>query len=213
MIAEGLKSLHARRLALRVKLYNTQRCPYARRTRMVLHEKGVDFETYEVDLANKSEEFLAASPTGKVPVIVIDGDSIYESNVVNQYIDEVTDEPKLMPRDPKRRAYARIWMAFADTDFFPAVFVASVGRERGFSDERISEAFGELEGALRKLEDRLEGRDYLADEFSLADIAHAGNFVRVRQLEEKGEVPLDAYPNVAAWMERLEDRKSYAAAV
>jgi glutathione S-transferase len=180
---------------------------------MVLHEKGVDFETYEVDLANKSEEFLAASPTGKVPVIVIDGDSIYESNVVNQYIDEVTDEPKLMPRDPKRRAYARIWMAFADTDFFPAVFVASVGRERGFSDERISEAFGELEGALRKLEDRLEGRDYLADEFSLADIAHAGNFVRVRQLEEKGEVPLDAYPNVAAWMERLEDRKSYAAAV
>jgi glutathione S-transferase len=197
---------------MKPRLYNTQRCPYARRTRMVLHEKGVDFETYEVDLANKSEEFLAASPTGKVPVIVIDGDSIYESNVVNQYIDEVTDEPKLMPRDPKRRAYARIWMAFADTDFFPAVFVASVGRERGFSEERISEAFGELEGALRKLEDRLEGRDYLADEFSLADIAHAGNFVRVRQLEERGEISLDEYPNVAAWMERLEDRMSYKAA-
>ena len=43
---------------MKVKLYNTQRCPYARRTRMVLHEKGVDFETYEVDLANTSEEFL-----------------------------------------------------------------------------------------------------------------------------------------------------------
>jgi glutathione S-transferase len=197
---------------LRVKLYNTQRCPYARRTRMVLHEKGVDFETYEVDLANKSEEFLAASPTGKVPVIVVDGDSIYESNVVNQYIDEVTDEPKLMPRDPKRRAYARIWMAFADTDFFPAVFVASVGRERGFSEERISEALRKLEGALRKLEDRLKQRDYLADAFSLADIAHAGNFVRMRQLEERGEVSLDEYPNVAAWMERLEDRMSYKAA-
>src|SRR5918998_2626898 len=108
---------------------------------MVLHEKRVDFEVYEVDLSNKSEEFLKASPTGKVPAIVVDGDSIYESNVVNQYLDEVTDGPRLMPEDPKRRAYARIWMAFADTNFFPAVFVASVGRDRGFPGERISEAF------------------------------------------------------------------------
>jgi glutathione S-transferase len=180
---------------------------------MVLHEKDVDFETYEVDLANKSEEFLRASPTGKVPVVVVDGDSLYESNVVNQYLDEVTGGPKLMPEDPKQRAYARIWMYFADTDFFPAVFVASVGRERGFSEERISEAFEKLEVALGKLEERLEGRDYLADEYSLADVAHAGNFVRLRELEERGEVSLDEYPNVAGWMERIEGRKSYEAAV
>jgi glutathione S-transferase len=180
---------------------------------MVLHEKGIDFETYEVDLSNKSEEFLDASPTGKVPVLVVDGNSIYESNVVNQFLDEVTDGPKLMPEDPKRRAYARIWMSFADTDFFPAVFVASVGRERGFSEERITEAFENLEATLRKLEERLEGREYLADEFSLADVAHAGNFVRLRELEEKGEASLETYPNVAAWMGRLEARTSYEAAV
>jgi glutathione S-transferase len=198
---------------LRVKLYNTQRCPYARRTRIVLHEKGVEFETYEVDLENKSEEFLKASPTGKVPVIVVDGDSIYESNVVNQYLDEVTDGPRLMPEDPKRRAYARIWMAFADTNFFPALFVASLGRERGFSEERISEAFEKLKTALDKLEEQLKDRDYLAEEYSLAEIAHAGNFVRLRELEERGEVSLDEYPNVAAWMERLEGRESYKAAM
>ena len=173
----------------------------------------MEFETHEVDLSNKSEEFLKASPTGKVPVVVVDGDSIYESNVVNQYLDEVVDAPKLMPEDPKRRAHARIWMAFADTDFFPAVFVASVGRERGYSEVRISEALEKLEAALRKLEERLEGRDYLADEFSLADIAHAGNFVRLRELEERGEASLVEYPNVAAWMERLEARESYKAAV
>ena len=178
-----------------VKLYNTQRCPYARRTRIVLHEKGIDFDVHEVDLANKSEEFLKASPTGKVPVVVVDGDSIYESNVVNQYLDEVADGPRLMPEDPKQRAYARIWMTFADTDFFPALFVASVGRERGFSEERISEAFEELKTALEKLEERLEDRvgdlEYLADEVSLADIAHAGNFVRLRELAETDEVSLD----------------------
>jgi glutathione S-transferase len=195
-----------------VKLYNAQRCPYARRTRMVLHEKQIDFDVYEVDLSNKSEEFLSVSPTGKVPVIVVDGESIYESNVVNQYLDEVTDEPKLMPGDPKRRAHARIWMAFADTDFFPAVFVAGVGRERGFSEARISEALEKLETALRRLEERLEDRDYLSDEFSLADVAYAGNFIRLRELEERGEVSFEEYPNVAAWMERLESRPSYEAA-
>jgi glutathione S-transferase len=59
----------------------------------------------------------------------------------------------------------------------------------------------------------LKGRDYLADEFSLADIAHAGNFVRLRELEERREVSLDEYPNVAAWMERIETRRSYQAAI
>lgn len=199
--------------AMNIRLYNTQRCPYARRTRIVLHEKGIDFETYEVDLSNKSEGFLKASPTGKVPVIVVDGDSLYESNVVNQYLDEITDETRLMPGDPKLRAYARIWMAFADTDFFPEVFVASVGRERGYSEDRISEALEKLHVALGKLEDRLQGRDYLADELSLADIAHAGNFVRLRELQERGEIFLGEYPNVAAWMERLEARESYKAAM
>ncbi len=198
---------------MKPKLYNTQRCPYARRTRIVLYEKGIDFDVHEVDLENKSEEFLKASPTGKVPVVVVDGDSIYESNVVNQYLDEVTDGPGLMPEDPKWRAYARIWMAFADTDFFPAVFVASVGRERGFPEERISEALEKLKTALGKLEERLKDRDYLADEFSLADVAHAGNFVRLRELDDRGGVSLDRYPNVEAWMERLESRESYKAAV
>jgi len=179
---------------------------------MVLHEKRIDFEVREVDLSNKSEEFLAASPTGKVPVVVVDDDSIYESNVVNQYLDEITGEPKLMPEGPKQRAYARIWMAFADTDFFPAVFVASVGRERGFSEERISEAFEKLKTALGKLEERLKDRDYLANEFSLADIAHAGNFVRLRELEERGEIELSRYPNVTAWIQRIESRESYKAA-
>jgi glutathione S-transferase len=173
----------------------------------------MDFETYEVNLANKSEEFLRASPTGKVPVVVVDGDSIYESNIVNQFLDEVTDEPKLMPENPRDRAYARIWMAFADTDFFPAVFVASVGRDRGFPRERISEAFERLRTAFQQLEERLEGREYLVDGFSLADIAYAGNFVRLRELEERGEVSLDKYPNVAAWMERLEARESYQVSV
>ncbi len=195
-----------------IKLYSAKGCPFARRTRLVLHEKGVEFEAREVDFRNKSEEFLRASPAGKVPVVVVDGDSLYESNIVNQYLDEVYVEPKLMPEDPKARAHARILMARADDDFYPQVFVSSMGRERGFSEERISEALEKLKATLSRLEEGLEDREYLAGGLSLADVAHAGNFVRLRELEEGGTVSLAEYPNLASWMARIEARKSFGAA-
>src|SRR5215210_6140749 len=105
-------------------LYNTQRCPYARRTRIVLHEKRIDFNVYEVDLRNKSEEFLRVSPYGKVPVFVVNGTSLYESNIVNAYLDEVYEWPRLMPNNPEQRALARTWMAFANEYFFSAIYRA-----------------------------------------------------------------------------------------
>ena len=127
---------------------------------MVLREEGVDFETHEVDLENKSEEFLSISPSGKLPVVIVNGDSLYESNVVNQYLDEVFEQPKLLPEGPKERAYARIWMTSAEDNFYLAAFIASVGRERAFSEEMISEALKKLERTLAALEKRLEdGRE------------------------------------------------------
>jgi glutathione S-transferase len=86
---------------------------------MVLHEKGIDFELHEVDLSNKSGEFLSVSPYGKVPVVSVNGTSLYESNVVNEYLDEVYDSPSLMPENPEERALVRSWMAFVDDYFFP----------------------------------------------------------------------------------------------
>ena len=127
---------------------------------MVLREEGVDFETHEVDLENKSEEFLSISPSGKLPVVIVNGDSLYELNVVNQYLDEVFELPKLLPEGPKERAYARIWMTSAEDNFYLAAFIASVGRERAFSEEMISEALKKLERTLAALEKRLEdGRE------------------------------------------------------
>ena len=90
-------------------------------------------------------------------------------------------------------------MASADGNFFPAVFVASVGRERGFSETQIAEALESLKRVLAALEERLgDRRMYLSLGFSLADIAHAGNFVRLRELAEGGEADLADYPNVIA---------------
>jgi glutathione S-transferase len=196
---------------MKPRLYNTQRCPYARRTRIVLYEKRVDFDVHEVDLSNKSEEFLSVSPYGKVPVLAVNGISLYESNVVNEYLDEVHETPRLMPENPEQRALARSWMAFADDYFFPFIFRIRMGSQRGFSEEQIQEARVKLQDSLSRLERQLGGKEYLMGEYTLADIAHAGNFHRLRELAERGDVSLQKYPDVVAWMERVESRESYKA--
>ena len=178
---------------------------------MVLHEKRLDFEVHEVDLSNKSEEFLSVSPYGKVPVLSVNGNSLYESNVINEYLDEVYDSPKLMPENPEQRALVRSWMAFADDYFFPSVYRVRMGLQRGYSEDEIQEAMEKLDDSLSRLEHQLEGRQYLMGEYTLADIAHAGNFHRLRQLAKSGEVNLEKYPNITAWMERVESRESYKA--
>jgi len=180
---------------------------------MVLHEKGIDFEVHEVDLSNKSEEFLSVSPYGKVPVLSVNGTSLYESNIVNEYLDEVYDSPRLMPDNPVQRASVRSWMAFADDYFFPSVYRVRMGLQRAYSEDEIREAKGKLYDALSRLEHQLEGREYLVGEYTLADIAHAGNFQRLRVLAKRGEINLEKYPNITAWMERVESRESYKVSV
>ena len=86
-----------------------------------------------------------------------------------------------------------------------------MGSQRGFSEEQVQEAKEKLQDALSRLERQLEGREYLLGDYTLADIAHAGNFHRLRELAERGDVPLQKYPNVMAWMERAESRESYKA--
>jgi hypothetical protein len=100
---------------------------------MVLPEKGIGFEVHELDLSNKSEEFLSVSPYGKVPVLNVNGISLYESNIVNEYLDEVYDSPRLMPENPEERALVHSWMAFADDYFFPSSLL-SIGFAWGCSE-------------------------------------------------------------------------------
>jgi glutathione S-transferase len=118
-----------------------------------------------------------------------------------------------MPEDPERRASVRSWMAFADDYFFPSVYRVRMGLQRGYSEDEIQEAKGKLDDALSRLERQLESGVYLVGGFTLADIAHAGNFHRLRVLAKSGEVSLEKYPRVMVWIERVESRESYEASV
>src|SRR5215218_7473941 len=118
-----------------------------------------------------------------------------------------------MPENPQERALVRSWMAFADDYFFPSVYRVRMGLQRGYSEDEIQEAKEKLYDALSRLEHQLEGRQYLLEEYTLAEIAHAGNFHCLRELVKSGEVPLHKDPNVMAWMEQVEKRESYRASV
>ncbi len=103
-----------------IQLYSYDACPFAQRSRMVLEEKGLDFELVEVDVFDKPAGWSEISPYGKVPVLRHAGASIYESTIINEYLDEVFPQPALLPADPFARAQARIWMDYCDNHMRPA---------------------------------------------------------------------------------------------
>ena len=81
-------------------LYSGTTCPFSHRCRFVLFEKGMDFEIRDVDLYNKPEDINVMNPYGQVPILVERDLILYESNIINEYIDERFPHPQLMPGDP-----------------------------------------------------------------------------------------------------------------
>jgi glutathione S-transferase len=97
-----------------IKLFSARACPFAHRTRLVLSHKKLPFELVEVELQNKPAWFDAKlSGYGKVPALEHDGQHLWESAIVNEYLDEVFPAPRLSPADPAPRARARIWIDYA----------------------------------------------------------------------------------------------------
>ena len=90
-----------------LRLFSARACPFAHRTRLVLAEKGLDFELVEIDLKNKPEWFSTVSSYGKVPALEHQGRRFVESAIVNEYLDEAFPEPALLPKAPWARALAR----------------------------------------------------------------------------------------------------------
>jgi RNA polymerase-associated protein len=99
-------------------LYSGNACPFSHRCRIVLHEKGMDFEIKNIDLQDKPDEIAAMNPYSQVPILVERDLTLYESNIINEYIDERFPHPQLMPADPVMRARARLFLFNIEQDLF-----------------------------------------------------------------------------------------------
>ncbi len=194
-----------------IEIISSATCPYAQRTRMALIEKGLDFTLTEISLDAKPDWFLAISPYGKVPVLRHAGAVIFESAVINEYLEDVFPEPPLMPRDPVARAKARIWIDFANVRYIPHVYklmLAQTATAQEVHRRRLTEALRLMENGLMQS----GGPYFLGDEASLVDLSLFPHTHRFVALAHYRDFPIpDWAPRVRAWAERMRTRPSVEA--
>jgi len=183
-----------------ITLYNADRCPYVARVRIMLAEKGIDFEAVEIDLSDRPAWYYEKNPTGRVPTIEEDGGPpLPESAVILEFLEERYPEPALLPADPADRAFVRL-LIFRDTDLTSPYYALRRGEDG--AREQFDAAVGRFDALLGE-QPYLSGADY-----GLADIALIPWFLRARDMLG---VDFHGFPAVADWLARLEQRPAIAA--
>lgn len=184
-------------------------CPYVQRAAIALTEKGIDFERINIDLANKPEWFLKVSPLGKTPVLLVNGQAIFESAAICEYLDD-TVQPRLHPDDALERARHRGWMEFG------SALLNTIGAFYNAPDEtNLSARAADIRSKMGQIEAIVGAGPYFSGEhFSLVD-AVFGPIFRYFDVIEKFEDFgfFEHTPRVKSWRRALAERPSVQTAV
>ncbi|HVL76882.1 MAG TPA: glutathione S-transferase family protein [Noviherbaspirillum sp.] len=185
-------------------------CPYVQRAAIVLREKGVAFTRREIELADKPNWFLAISPLGKTPVLLVDETPIFESMVICEYLDETVGE-RLHPHNALLRARHRAWIEFGSSilnvigSFYSVHDEAALQRAKA----EIRTKFVLLEAALAE-----GGPFFEAERFSMIDAVYGPIFRYFATFERIGESGFfDGLEKLAGWRTALLTRASVRDAV
>ena len=196
------------------RLYDAIPSSNCDRVKIVLNEKGLAYETVRVDLRKgeqKKPEFLRLNPYGKVPVIVDDGKVLFESCIINEYLDEKYPNPLLMPKDPYARGRVRVLIDYG-LNYIHSPYWALRGEMIKKEGERDRAVVEETRRTLRDLLEYLEAeigdKPYFMGDISLLDIALVPRFFR---MESYGALPTPSLPRLGAWLQRMKERPSVKA--
>ena len=150
-------------------LYSGTSCPFSQRCRIVLYEKGMDFQIVDVDLYNKPEDLAVMNPYNRVPVLVERDLILYESNIINEYIDDRFPHPQLMPADPVMRARARLFLFRFEQELFCHIDTMEKGPQKSAEKARqhVTDRLIELAPVFTKT------KHMLGDDFTMLDVALA----------------------------------------
>ena len=152
-------------------LFSGSTCPFSHRCRFVLNEKACDFEIQDVDLYNKPPEIDAMNPYGDVPILVERDLTLYNPNIINEYIDERFPHPQLMPADPIQRARARLFLYTFERELFSFVRVLE---NRDETEKRKAIARNQIREQLMQLSPVFAKNKFLmGDEFTMLDVMMA----------------------------------------
>lgn len=185
-------------------LYAGITCPFSQRCSFVLYEKGMDFEIKDVDVYNKPEDLAVMNPYNQVPVLVERDLILYESNIINEYIDERFPHPQLMPADPVMRGRGRLVLYRLEKELFSHVLVLenpeSSNKEMNKAREAITQGLTMLAPAFSK------NKYIIGDDFSMIDVALAPLLWRLDHYDVK--LPKSAAP-LLKYAERIFQREAF----
>jgi len=170
-------------------------CPFVQRSVITLLEKKVDFKLTYIDLNNPPQWFAELSPLGKVPVLKVGDAVLFESAVINEYLDEV-NLPAMHPGDPLLRAQNRAWIEFSSEMIMNHYNMMIASDSETFTNFQnlLVKQFAQLEQILG------EGPFFNGENLSLVDAAFAPLFMRITLLDE--QYPLHLFQQgsrVAQW--------------
>jgi len=196
-----------------MKLYEHPFSSAAFKVRAVIHELGLPVTLISVDMRkgeHKSPEFLARNPNGKVPTLDDDGFLVWESNAILCYLAAQKPESGLLPADPRGMALVQQWLqwqastfALSTNEVMGETFYAKLfGRSK--DEAKYAAGLEKVRRDLGVLERTLAGKEFLTGKLSLADFS----LVSALMLRSAMGVDLEAFPNVKAWVARMESRES-----
>ena len=184
-------------------------CPYVQRVSIALAEKAAPFGRINIDLADKPDWFRKVSPLGKVPLLMVGDEVLFESAVIVEYLDE-TFEPKLHPADALSRARHRAWMEFGSS-ILANIWTIETTKDRAAFDQAVAdvaEKFRRVEGQFG------EGPFFAGAGFSLVDAVFAPVFRYFDVFEQRVDLGVfEGKPKLVAWRKALAGRPSVREAV
>ncbi|MGH8753712.1 MAG: glutathione S-transferase N-terminal domain-containing protein [Burkholderiales bacterium] len=150
-------------------LYSGTTCLFSHRCRIVLYEKGMDFQIVDVDLYNMPEDLAVMNPYNRVPVLVERDLILYEANIINEYIDDRFPHPQLIPADPVMRARARLFLFRFELELFSQIDAIEQSSQKTADKARavIRDNLTQIAPVFAKQ------RYMLGEEFSMLDVAIA----------------------------------------
>jgi glutathione S-transferase len=195
-----------------IKLYAVEKAPMVQPVRMCLHEKQIEHELIYINPYDKPEWYKNLTPNGQglVPTLQVDDAVIFESSVINEYLDEVFPQPRFLPSEPVLRAKNRAW-TLAALEILLALVDMTVFRRR----EEYEANKTRLLGKLAKLEAQLgEGPYFNGEAISLTDFQYAPIFLRIDILDRLyGTKVMARFERLSTWAGNILSRPSQKATI
>ncbi len=196
-----------------MKLYQNPFSTASFKVRALIHELGIACELVDIDMMkgeHKSPAFLAKNPNGKIPLLEDNGFLVWESNAILCYVAAQKPESGLLLTDPKGMALMHQWLQWHASTLSPStnevmmqtVYARFTGRQK--DEAKYAAGMEKVRRDLAVLENSLAGKEYLCGKLSLADFS----LVSSLQLRGPMGLELEAFPNVKAWVARMESRES-----